>query len=178
MQKGMETIMLKQVAIFAENKKGTFQDITQILQNANINILGSVTNDGPEYGIMRLIVSDTEKALASLKEGGYLCRSNDVIGVELEDKVGNLNQLLLSLEAGNINVDYIYLCFNRDTGKPVLILHTNEIFEVEEYLKGKGFILLKVELYQNIRRSKLIPDESVTSLSGVHLGFYFSFRLL
>ena len=45
MQKGMETIMLKQVAIFAENKKGTFQDITQILQNANINILGSVTND-------------------------------------------------------------------------------------------------------------------------------------
>ena len=138
MQKGMETIMLKQVAIFAENKKGTFQDITQILQNANINILGSVTNDGPEYGIMRLIVSDTEKALASLKEGGYLCRSN---GVELEDKVGNLNQLLLSLEAGNINVDYIYLCFNRDTGKPVLILHTNEIFEVEEYLKGKGFIL-------------------------------------
>ena len=141
MQKGMETIMLKQVAIFAENKKGTFQDITQILQNANINILGSVTNDGPEYGIMRLIVSDTEKALASLKEGGYLCRSNDVIGVELEDRVGNLNQLLLSLEAGNINVDYIYLCFNRDTGKPVLILHTNDIFEVEEYLKGKGFIL-------------------------------------
>ena len=65
MQKGMETIMLKQVAIFAENKKGTFQDITQILQNANINILGSVTNDGPEYGIMRLIVSDTEKALAA-----------------------------------------------------------------------------------------------------------------
>ena len=61
MQKGMETIMLKQVAIFAENKKGTFQDITQILQNANINILGSVTNDGPEYGIMRLIVSDTER---------------------------------------------------------------------------------------------------------------------
>ena len=39
--------------------------------------------------------------------------SDDVIGVELEDRVGNLNQLLLSLEAGNINVDYIYLCFNR-----------------------------------------------------------------
>lgn len=133
--------MLKQVAIFAENKKGTFQDITGILEDANVNILGSVTNDGPEYGIMRMIVSDTDRALEGLRKGGYLCRANDVIGVELADKVGNLHSLLVCLEEGNINVDYIYLCFNRTTGLPVLILHTNEIFEVEEYLKAKGFHL-------------------------------------
>lgn len=131
--------MLKQVSIFAENRKGTFQSITGILQEENINILGSVTNDSAEYGIVRMIVSDTEKALDALRQKGYLCRANDILGVEMTDEIGSLNRLLISLSAGNISVDYIYLCFNRDTGKPVLILHTDEIGEVEEYLKSKGF---------------------------------------
>lgn len=131
--------MLKQVSIYAENKRGAFQAITGILQDENINILGSVTNDSAEYGIIRMIVSDTDKALEALSEHGYLCRANDILGVEMEDKIGSLNNLLISLSNGNISVDYVYLCFNRDTGMPVLILHTDEISEVEEYLKSKGF---------------------------------------
>lgn len=133
--------MLKQVSIFAENKRGTFQSITGILQEENINILGSITNDNAEYGIVRMIVSDTEKALRALSANGYLCRSNDILGVEMEDEIGSLNRLLISLSDGNISVDYIYLCFNRDTGKPVLILHTDDIREVEEYLKSRGFLV-------------------------------------
>ncbi len=133
--------MLKQVSIFAENKRGTFQSITGILQDENINILGSITNDSAEYGIVRMIVSDTEKALRALSANGYLCRSNDILGVEMEDEIGSLNRLLISLSDGNISVDYIYLCFNRDTGKPVLILHTDEIREVEEYLKSREFLV-------------------------------------
>ncbi|MCI9663968.1 MAG: amino acid-binding protein [Lachnospiraceae bacterium] len=133
--------MLKQVSIFAENKRGTFQSITGILQEENINILGSITNDSAEYGIVRMIVSDTEKALRALSANGYLCRSNDILGVEMEDEIGSLNRLLISLSDGNISVDYIYLCFNRDTGKPVLILHTDDIREVEEYLKSRGFLV-------------------------------------
>ena len=53
--------MLKQVSIYAENKKGTFRDITTILMQEDINILGSVTNNSTEYGVVRMIVSDTEK---------------------------------------------------------------------------------------------------------------------
>ena len=134
--------MLKQVSIYAENKKGTFQSITQILQQNNINILGSVTNDSAEYGIIRMIVSDTDKTIRSLTESGYLCRVTDILGVEMEDETGNLNKLLISLSDGNISVDYIYLSFNRVTGKPILILHTDDIFEVESYLRSKGYSLL------------------------------------
>lgn len=134
--------MLKQVSIYAENKKGTLQSITEILQLNNINILGSVTNDSAEYGIIRMIVSDTDKTILSLTENGYLCRVTDILGVEMEDETGNLNKLLISLSDGNINVDYIYLSFNRVTGKPIMILHTEDIFEVESYLRSKGYILL------------------------------------
>lgn len=131
--------MLKQVSIYAENKKGTFRDITTILMEEDINILGSVTNNSTEYGVVRMIVSDTEKALRVLQANNYLCKSTSIIGVEMADKVGSLNHLLQELLDGNINVDYTYLCFNRETGMPVIILHTEDIFEVENHLKTKGF---------------------------------------
>lgn len=134
--------MLKQVSIYAENKKGTFQSITEILEQNDINILGSVTNDSAEYGIIRMIVSDTDKTIRSLTEKGYLCRVTDILGVEMEDETGNLNKLLISLSDGNISVDYIYLSFNRVTGKPIMILHTDDIFEVESYLSSRGYTLL------------------------------------
>ena len=131
--------MLKQISIYAENKKGTLQNITQILQNHDINILGSVTNDSAEYGIIRMVVSDTEKALEALSQNGYICKQTNVLGVEVKDEVGNLNHLLKSLLDSNIDVDYLYLSFNRDTGMPIMIIHTEDIYEVEECLRLKGF---------------------------------------
>lgn len=133
--------MLKQISIFAENSKGTLKHITGILEEERINILGSVTNDSAEFGIMRMVVSDPEKAMQALERAGYLCRLTDVTGVEVEDEIGNLHHLLVALSESNINVDYVYLSFNRETGKPILILHTEDTFEVEACLKAKGFVL-------------------------------------
>lgn len=131
--------MLRQLSIFAQNKKGTMQHITGILKDEEINIWGSVTNDSAEYGIIRMVVSDAEKAKNALEEAGYLCKLTDVIGVEVEDKVGNLNALLQALSESNINVNYIYLSFNRDSGKPVMVLQTEDISSVESCIVGKGF---------------------------------------
>jgi len=131
--------MLKQLSIYAENKKGTMKDITSILKKDEINILGSVTNDSAEYGIVRMVVSDPEKASQSLVKAGYICRLTEVMGIEMADEVGNLNHLLQALSDSNISVDYIYLSFNRDSGKPILILHVEDIYEVENCMRAKGF---------------------------------------
>ena len=131
--------MLKQVSIYAENKKGTMQHITQVLQEHDINILGSVTNDSAEYGIIRMVVSDTEGALTALRENGYICRQTEVLGIEVKDEVGNLNNLLKAFLESNINTDYLYLSFNRDTGRPIMVIHTSDIYEVEQCLVAKGF---------------------------------------
>lgn len=139
LKKGMVIIMLKQLSIFAENQKGALQKITNILFNADINILGSVTNDSAEYGIIRMIVSDPEKASQSLTKEGYQCRLSDVIGIEVTDKPGALNELLLSLLNSNINVNYTYLSYNRETAKPIIVLQTESTHEVESCLKSKGF---------------------------------------
>ena len=103
--------MLKQLSIYAENKKGVMQNITGILKNEDINILGSVTNDSAEYGIVRMVVSEPDKAMEALIAAGYLCHVIEVIGVEVEDKTGNLNDLLLTLKDSNVSVDY--LCYRQ-----------------------------------------------------------------
>ena len=134
--------MLKQVSIYAENKKGTIQNISGLLAEKNINILGSVINDGAEYGIIRMIVSDPESAAEALTNAGYLCKLIDVLGVEVEDQVGNLHKLLTALYDSNVNATYIYLSFNRESGKPIMVFHTEDISEVESCLESKGFSML------------------------------------
>ena len=92
--------------------------------------------------IVRMIVSDPEKAADAFREEGFLCRLTDVLGIEVEDEVGNLNRLLGTLNESNINVNYIYLSFNRDSGKPIMVLHTEDCYEVEECLQAKGYTVL------------------------------------
>ena len=114
--------MLRQVSICTQNTKGTLQGITQMLADKGINIWGS-----------------PEGAMDLLKDTGHICRMTSVIGVEVEDEVGNLNRLLKALTESNINIDYTYLSFNRDSGKPVLIFHCEDAPEVEICIKNKGF---------------------------------------
>lgn len=131
--------MLKQISIYAENTKGTLREITRILLENNINILGSMTDDGAEYGVNRMVVSDPDTAFEALKSAGYLCSMKDVIGVEVEDKVGNLHQLVSTLTDMNVNIDYLYLSFNRESGLPIMVFHADDIWEVEDSVKSRGF---------------------------------------
>ncbi len=131
--------MLKQISIYAENKKGCFQDITGLLNSNGINILGSVTNDSAEYGIIRMVVSDPDRCLEVLKSGGYLCKATPVLAVECPDEVGALDKILKTLYASNINVNYIYLSFNRDSGLPIMVMHTDDVAQVENILSNHGY---------------------------------------
>lgn len=133
---------MKQLSVFAENRKGCMMHITDVLAKENINILGSVNYDSAEYGIIRMIVSDPEKGKDALEKAGYLCKLTMVLGAELEDEVGNLNSLLKIFDEMNVNVNYIYLSFNRETSKPILVIHTDEVMDVKDGLEAKGFMVL------------------------------------
>ncbi len=134
---------MKQISVVAENRQGMLQAITAVMARGNINIFGFVTIDAGEYGVMRLIVSDTDKALSLLKEAGYLCQTREVIGVEMDDKVGSLSKLLDELKNSYINIDYIYLTFGRKSAKPVFVINVDDRDAVENCLRNKGFTVIE-----------------------------------
>ena len=131
--------MIRQLSIFAENKKGAMNRITQILFDAGINMNTLITNDSAEYGIIRMLVSDTDRAETILRENGYMCHSESVIAAEIGDECGSLNRLLEIISAGNINLDYLYVTFNALSRLPVAILHTADLPEVQEFLQSRGY---------------------------------------
>ena len=135
--------MIRQLSIFAENKKGAMHRITQALADAGVNMNTLVTNDSAEFGIIRMLVSDTDRAIQSLQAAGYLCHADWVVAAEIGDECGSLNALLGTLSRGNVNLDYLYVTYSGLSRHPVAILRTPDIIEVEGFLRGKGYTMLE-----------------------------------
>ncbi|MGX8706359.1 MAG: amino acid-binding protein [bacterium] len=135
--------MIRQLSIFAENKKGAMYRITRTLAEAGVNMNTLVTNDSAEFGIIRMLVSDTDRASQCLLSAGYLCHTDWVTAAEIGDECGSLNALLEKLLQGNVNVDYIYVTYSGLSRQPVAILHTPDIMEVEDFLRAKGYNMLE-----------------------------------
>ena len=92
---------------------------------------------------MRLVVDEPERAKESLTSKGFVTRIGDVIGVELEDKKGNLNQMLKILADGEINVNYIYSFVIREGKAPVMIFHTDDFKKAEQFLRDADVKLIE-----------------------------------
>ena len=135
--------MIRQLSIFAENKKGAMNRITQILFDAGINMNTLITNDSAEFGIIRMLVSDTDAAAKALQDAGYMCHSDYVAAAEIGDECGSLNGLLSAISDGNINLDYLYVTYNTLSRLPVAILRAADLMEVEEFLRGRGYNILE-----------------------------------
>ncbi len=131
---------MKQVSIFAANTKGAMNRITELLKEADINLIALVTNDSAEFGIIRMLVSDPDKAKEVLTNAGYLVQLTEVIGVEISDQCGGLNALLEDITKSNINVEYLYISYLRDSASNVIaVFHVSDESEIEESLTAKGW---------------------------------------
>ena len=110
-----------------------------------VNIRAISTFDTPEFGIMRLVVDDPVRAKESLTSKGFVNRVSDVIGAELKDEKGNLNQMLKILADGQINVNYIYSFVIREGKAPVMVFHTDDFEKAESVLKQADVKLVEEE---------------------------------
>lgn len=127
--------MIKQISVFVENQPGSMMRVTSVLTESHVNIRAISTFDTPEFGILRLVVDDPAKAKESLTQKGFVTRVNDVIGAELKDEKGNLNQMLKILADGEINVNYIYSFVIREEKAAVIVFHTDDFQKAEQVLK-------------------------------------------
>ena len=127
--------MIRQLSVFVENKPGSLMDVTSRLTEAHINIRAVASFDTPEFGILRLVVDKPAEAKGYLTERGFVVRVHEVMGVELEDKKGNLNQMLAILADGKININYIYSFVIREGKAPVMVFNTDDFEKAAQILK-------------------------------------------
>ena len=127
--------MIRQLSVFVENKPGSLMDVTSKLTEAHVNIRAVATFDTPEFGILRLVVDKPAEAKGYLTERGFVVRVHEVMGVELEDKKGNLNQMLAILADGKININYIYSFVIREGKAPVMVFNTDDFEKAAQILK-------------------------------------------
>ena len=124
-----EDIMLHQVSIFAANTKGALSRITSILARNDINIYTMLATDSAEFGIIRLIVDQSDKAREALEKEGYQCRVDLVLAVDMKsDKPGTLDHILSDLKNANVMIRYLYISFDRQTSSPIAVFSTTESF--------------------------------------------------
>ena len=135
--------MIQQLSIFAPTTKGSMVSITKLVSDAGIDIYNVVTNDSAEFGIVRMLVTEPEKACDLLTAEGYMCKLNKVIGVEIPDDVGSLTKLLQDITDCNINIDYLYVSYSRDSKTPLAVLHAPGYAEVEASLSSRGYTIVK-----------------------------------
>lgn len=134
--------MIRQISIFAENKKGALHRVTKALSDSGINMNSLITNDSGEFGSIRMLVSNTEAAERRLQEAGYLCRVSSVVAVELDDRYGSLNVLLDHLDQANVNLDYLYVTYSSLTSRPLAIMRARDCMAVESLLRANGYTCL------------------------------------
>lgn len=136
---------VEQISIFIENKSGRLAEITRILGDAGINIRALSLADTSDFGILRLIVNDVEQAKQILKEKGFTVSKTEVVAVEVPDRPGGLAAILQTLDAQQINVEYMYAFVERCGGNAVIIFRFDESDKAIGILSSSNFNILEGE---------------------------------
>ena len=121
---------IKQISIFLENTAGRIADVTKVLKDNSINLRAIMIADTADFGILRIITDDSEKALSVLKEAKFTTKTTDVLAISISDKVGALHDVMALFQNNGINIEYLYASLEK-TGDTAII-----IFKVEDPEKG------------------------------------------
>ncbi|MBW1858904.1 MAG: ACT domain-containing protein [Deltaproteobacteria bacterium] len=118
---------VEQISVFLENRTGRLAEITRVLGDAGVNIRALSLADTSDFGILRLIVSDNEKATEALKEHGFTVGKTSVVAVEVEDRPGGLNRILEILSKEDVNVEYMYAFVQHSGANALMIFRFDDI---------------------------------------------------
>jgi hypothetical protein len=133
---------IKQISLFAENKPGHISGPVRLLAENGVDLRALHLADSENYGILRMIVSDSEKGARVLEENGYTVKVNEVLAVEVSDHPGGLADVLDALDGSQINIEYLYAFPNTCKDKAVLIMRFGNIDAAIEQLQSTGVNVL------------------------------------
>jgi len=129
---------VKQLSVFLENKPGALRRPVNLLAKAKFNILSLSVADTQQFGILRLVVRDWEKALKVLEKGGFAVKVTDMVAIEVSDAPGGLAAILAALEKTHVNLEYMYGFTQGKEGRGLLMFRFDDPDCAIEALQKKG----------------------------------------
>jgi hypothetical protein len=118
--------IVEQLAVFIANKPGTLVEVCEALAGDRVNIYGLTISDTVDHAVVRMVVSDTRKALAIFESRGTLVVETEVIMIENDNKPGSLSRIAKALASHKINIEYAYLASMPTAKKGLLILRVQD----------------------------------------------------
>jgi len=143
-------VLIKQISIFLENKQGRLAEVTRTLGENNIDIRALSLADTTDFGVLRLIVNNPDKARQILTENGFAVSINDVIAIEVEDKPGGLADVLAVLDRKGISIEYMYAFVNSKPNTAMVIFRVENPESALEILKSEN---VKIKSAEDVYKS-------------------------
>ena len=125
-------MIIKQLSIFLNNKIGRFADVIRILASENINLQAFTVSESSDFGILRLIVDDADRATSVLRNASFAVSQTDVVLIETPDTPGSLSPAIDMLTNAGISIEYMYAFSSNNRAK--VVIRTNDIARCEELL--------------------------------------------
>lgn len=141
---------LKQISIFIENKTGSLSDVCSVLAEGEINLRALSIADTQDFGILRIIVENTEKAMEILRKNGYVCKTNEVLAVEIPDRPGGMAHVMKVVSVPQVSIEYAYaFVSHKEDDSAYMIFRVTGIEKAREALSAAGInTLTKEELFE------------------------------
>jgi hypothetical protein len=136
---------IQQISLFAENKPGHISAPARLLAKEGINIRALYLADTQEYGILRLIVADWQRAAELLEAQGFIVKVTEVLAVEVPDRPGGLADVLEALQGSGINIEYMYAFPYMRGDQAIIIFRFNDPDAAIERLQTAGINLVASE---------------------------------
>ena len=139
-------MLVNQIAVFLENRKGRICEFSKVLKDADVNIQAMSIADTMEYGILRAITDDNAKAIEVLKANGFNVASTDLVGFKVDDRPGEMYKVLQILDDHKINIAYLYSFARAGAAKSVILLKVDDNDATMRILQESGINLIDVNI--------------------------------
>ncbi len=129
---------IKQISVFLENVSGRLAEVTKILSGGGINLRAITIADTADFGILRIVCGNPDKALVILEKAGFTARVTEVLAVEVADKPGGLSAVMEIFFKNNVNIEYLYTSLEKNRDNAVVIFKVEDIGHGQKIIRENG----------------------------------------
>ncbi|NCB05951.1 MAG: ACT domain-containing protein [Clostridia bacterium] len=136
---------VKQISVFLENSPGRMAEYTQFLGRNGVDLISLCVADTTNFGILRGIVADYERAVKLIAQAGYTVKLTDVLVVSVPDRPGGLGEVIGLLAEQNVSIEYLYSIVRRSAENAYIVIRVDDVEKADKVLRQGGVQLLSQE---------------------------------